>query len=783
MPSRVWGHGLGRGPTAEQIQAGATGGKWVNAGVPAGLPAGFKAIGRFVRQGDILNQWYPQVSPQQATQNYYSEQSHYIDTLPRGTYVENQNEPNLTPQNAQWFWDHSLAWLKLMESMGLKGCIGNFAKGNPARPIANDNGTNGLAIWQPAVPVLRYAKANGHMLGWHAYGQVRGVSDPNWWEYPYIFYRFAEVYAWLPAEARVDLVINEWGLDDPLGQFRAEAWRNSLGGADPNVVYFNMIRDYDWLVRQRYPYLKGFTIYTEGINSDPAWKDFDIEGTPLVPMLTRYIQEQRNVQDDSGGGGDMGKFSAGQTVFVISSPDASVKNLNDQTLGRQPINSEGRITESPGQPASAQVGNDLKWNVNFNSGPDGYVTEANLGTSKVDLSPEYQNRRIRARVKPHGTPHAVLTTPNGAQVGSLQESSAFELITEYGWYDGEWWLKADGSSRIPKGWLRYKVGNDAEHDSLEIYSNGEIDGVKMDGKPFPDFEKPWPGVWPPVSQPPVEPPPPPPPPEPPPIGEDAVLSFEAGHTAVTGSIQKPNGWEMTYRRPGETGFIPQKLQGGRLIPAIVERDPEVRLLRRQDIPPTEHPGQSGAIMLDGDHCLKIQGGSYSIQFAKVIEAEPGDLIRVQVPALLETKDKSTVPSGLEPDHWVATLVLTVDGESDDDAVDYRIYDNMRGVHEIPGLTRDWNLFEVEAVAGETNILYYTQQANWLPNPHGVDGFLDRIIVEVIPSGEEPPEEPPPGELPDIEPELERLESVADMLEAQAEIIRGQIAVLRSKADG
>ena len=161
MPSKLGTHGLGRGPSQSLIDAGMRVGKWVNSDPPANLPAGFTAIWRWVRPGDIVHDWLPAKTPEQAAVDWVSEQWEHIRYLPKTTYIEGQNEPSVWGTNSSaWYSSFEITRMQIMEARGYRCCVGNWSTGRP--PLPNENDT-----WEAFVPALRYAAAHGHILGVH----------------------------------------------------------------------------------------------------------------------------------------------------------------------------------------------------------------------------------------------------------------------------------------------------------------------------------------------------------------------------------------------------------------------------------------------------------------------------------------------------------------------------------------------------------------------------------------------------------------------------------------
>ena len=275
--SKLGVHGLGSGPTL----IGPTLGKWVNADPPAtGLPSGYTCVWRWVENPDSLDGEFNNPNPEALAQAWVDRQWEHIKFVPKTVitstgqipvYISGSNETH--PTNAimgMWFGRFEIARMKIMESRGYRCAIGSFGTGHP--PLGQDDG---WGTWASLLPMMRYAKANGHILDLHEYSySVDGFNMG----------RYRLVYAWLPADARPGLVIGEWGLDGDKGAFRESRWRDQY--ANPDAVYFELMRAYD-LDMQKYPYALGFTVYTSP--SDNNWKRFELNG-PVIDMMRNYFQ-------------------------------------------------------------------------------------------------------------------------------------------------------------------------------------------------------------------------------------------------------------------------------------------------------------------------------------------------------------------------------------------------------------------------------------------------------------------------------------------------------------
>jgi len=122
--------------------------------------------------------------------------------------------------------------------------------------IFNDSvGATTDDMWHGRREALVFAKAHGHFVGLHAYGEIDGTyhpatawDDPGMWQW--FAGRFEHLYNLMPAEAQPDLLLTEWG----------------AGGYQQDAGLDNWLRDVRtmqaWSVK--WPYLKGWFAWTVG---------------------------------------------------------------------------------------------------------------------------------------------------------------------------------------------------------------------------------------------------------------------------------------------------------------------------------------------------------------------------------------------------------------------------------------------------------------------------------------------------------------------------------------
>jgi len=215
-------------------------------------------------------------------------------------------------------------------------------------------------------------------------------------------------------------------------------------------------------------------------------------------------------------------------------------------------------------------------------------------------------------------------------------------------------------------------------------------------------------------------------------------SFEAGWTDIEiGGVtrnQQPLFWNLRWLEPGE------KLYGSDDKAAAV---PECVHKHRDQLPRHEHPGQPGALILDGVYVYKVfhSGQPFGAELWQIVRGlEPGTIAQVSVPVLLDAHDNND-PYGSEVCVSLCSSEQWVNAESLGQ--------------------RQWQRIVVEATvppAGEA-LLCIRFKSKWrLP----VDFFIDDIKFDCTPDDD--PEPPTPDDpivitviVPDgVEVEVERV---------------------------
>ena len=209
--------------------------------------------------------------------------------------------------------------------------------------------------------------------------------------------------------------------------------------------------------------------------------------------------------------------------------------------------------------------------------------------------------------------------------------------------------------------------------------------------------------------------------------------------------QTPFDWEVVYLPNGFPMFWPEKIfgNGEGIMPAKVDRQPEIVFKLATQLPPDEQAGQSRALLLRSD--LKqvyksFHGPSCTRHVNRVSGLTPGRKVKLSCWILPDTQDVPRGPAGrLEDDHCHAQVELIHGSMS---SLIHRTYAEMKDRRDWPGNSRAWNLFEITAFvtdSGEMGVIQQTQQ-NWLNDPTGVAFFFGPCSLEYI---DEPAPEPTP----------------------------------------
>jgi len=400
-------------------------------------------------------------APETAARRFIDSQKEKYRLNPAIKIWEGHNEPVWGSQEEmQWYAAFDAARLKILADMGLRGVIACFATGNPGN----------IELWKWYIPAVQAAKQFNGILGLHEYsspwvwwmsGNYQMNSAENEGDEGWTTLRYRKVmHKFLKPEGcdDVQIAITEFGLDrvGPVpqgassGNWRTNAdwwpahngardpidyWRN--GGRDAERYYAEQMMWYDREMRKDANVL-GATIYTFGY-LDPAWKDYDVDGTRVVDVLCDYIKREANVADA------MGRTTATQPPVQPSQPS------DPAPRPEPPPDSQPVIVLGPPPGGGAVTGLNLLNNPNFENGhyhwhnvpeiviPNGWDFE-----HKIHTEPKLPQQDI-----PFDPPECVVWNKASAP---LEERSLFFLSGDYclkifkGW-GAIWWRlfqKVDG---------------------------------------------------------------------------------------------------------------------------------------------------------------------------------------------------------------------------------------------------------------------------------------------------------------------------------------------------
>ena len=199
-------------------------------------------------------------------------------------------------------------------------------------------------------------------------------------------------------------------------------------------------------------------------------------------------------------------------------------------------------------------------------------------------------------------------------------------------------------------------------------------------------------------------------------------SFEAGWTDIDVEgitrNQQPFFWDVGWLWPGE------KLYGSEDKATAV---PECVHKHRDQLPHSEHPGQPGALILDGVYVYKIFHGHqpFGAELSQVVRGlEPGTMAQLSVGLLLDAPG-TTDPHGAE-------VCVQIVGHSEQ-------WLNVATLGQ-----REWKRPLLEATVpstGEVKVMLFFK-SKW---PSEVNFFIDDIKFDCTTAPVGPP--PPPGDDP------------------------------------
>jgi hypothetical protein len=330
MPTKLGAHVIRMsGSTPSFIAAGPAVVKFIGDWATASdVPSGTLVIGRKVSDDDAQSQRARGLSPAEAAHEfvYKWKQIELYQQNPDIFFWEGHNESVWGDlEGISWYAQMEIERMKLMDALGLKCVIGNFASGSPP-----------LHLWPGFVPACQYAVEHNHFLGLHEY------STPFiWWmtgKYQldlsedartsdgrltgWTTLRYRQVYDQFLKPAglgNLPLVITECGLDPlvnpipdgwPHGTYQhlgswwnkgPDEWGYPLpddfvpdGGwhiDNRDLFYLEQLAWYDHHLLQD-SYVMGMTLFTFGSFGAP-WDAFDVTLTEAAQLLADYVNTHK----------------------------------------------------------------------------------------------------------------------------------------------------------------------------------------------------------------------------------------------------------------------------------------------------------------------------------------------------------------------------------------------------------------------------------------------------------------------------------------------------------
>ena len=150
--------------------------------------------------------------------------------------------------------DYSAQFVRLAADQGYTAAVGVFSEGNPSN----------LDWWAQFRPALLAARQHGGYLALHEYG-IPSLGFEDWH-----LLRHRRVWAVLPDDARVPILVTECGIDGGIEGRREVGWRGYMDSR----AYADWLRRYHAEIA-RDAYVHGATLFLCGCY--PQWASFSLE--------------------------------------------------------------------------------------------------------------------------------------------------------------------------------------------------------------------------------------------------------------------------------------------------------------------------------------------------------------------------------------------------------------------------------------------------------------------------------------------------------------------------
>lgn len=279
-------------------------------------------IGRSFADFTAESQFEDGLSPEQAANEFINSdrQKRIYQLNPDVKIFTGHNEPVWKfPHQMNWYSKFEAERLRLLNEIGLRGCIGNFSVGNPD-----------LSLWQYFHEALEACIRYNGILGLHEYcagymwwmtngfqiDPLEDEGDTGW-----TTLRYRKVIRSLPANLqKIKIAITETGCDrvtptppdGATGNWRdcvpfwmkhdgsndpIDYWKN--GGRDPEIYYAEQLAWYEKELRKDSNVI-GATIFTYGSNNS-AWDNYTVDNTRVAKHLIEYTKNTLPIDPPSGG--------------------------------------------------------------------------------------------------------------------------------------------------------------------------------------------------------------------------------------------------------------------------------------------------------------------------------------------------------------------------------------------------------------------------------------------------------------------------------------------------
>lgn len=364
-----------------------------------------------------------------------------------GGYFQGYNEITISsPEAMRRYAEHEAERLRLLASYGMKGAVGSFAVGNPPE----------IEWWDDFHPALAAAERLGGVLSLHEYNypDLEGDEDhlPEW-----LSLRHRMIYARLPKELRIPLIITECGRDKIFGGDTNGGWRNHMSPA----AYLNSLAWYDQELLKD-PYVLGACVYCMSAESW-EWSYYDVwpdvatwmkqDSAPLYRVVKSAPEPEVKALDVSVHQGMIDWVRVAQAGYNVALVRASVGQWVDAQWKRNRTEAAMRgmsvlpyhfltVDDPLEEQADAFMAAHADWY------PIAYV---DLETDKTHGGRGPTDKQAHAFVTMLQDQEVVVGPYSSAYMISKLKIGPWAAALPYPWV-ADWNPKYAGKPRMPKGW-------------------------------------------------------------------------------------------------------------------------------------------------------------------------------------------------------------------------------------------------------------------------------------------------------------------------------------------